>query len=540
MNIGRALVVDDSKVVQFKLKRTLEARGMGVDTAASGQEALNFLKSHAPDVIFMDCVMPDMDGYEVTGMIKANPRTAAIPVVMCTGNDTPEDRERARQIGASGFIVKPFDDAVLDTLLANLKQAAAGPVAVPVSVVPAPAVAADTERLAEGVAREVAQKLVREAMASLSAAAEQAARDAAQQAAARVVQEAVAAWRAELAREHENAKLAAISAATQAARESIQAALREVQTLQDSAAMAAEDKLRDALAAVHMTAEHAARQTLDSAGQRIEAASRQMIESARVDIHEHARTAAESTARPIAETAARGVAEQLVNSMLGAAQEDRNTFRADVERAASTAAERVCREMLEQSTQAAEAARRAAEASTEAKLQEVLLATQAAAERVAREGQNSVHRVLEDSSRHILETIRADLQDQVQRAAEAAVKPAAETAVRAVAEQLALDKLDAAGADLLPARTDAAHAAIAPEQAERETGGYEDDISRAAGRSRSEADATTEATDLPSLPAPHAPAPEPLPSGGSVPPFLLPWLGGLTLLVLYLVFKSFS
>ena len=98
MDIGRALIVDDSKVVQFKLKRMLEARGLGLDTASSGHEALDFLKSHAPDVIFMDFMMPDMDGYEVTGMITANPETAAIPVVMCTGHErrrTARGRRRA-------------------------------------------------------------------------------------------------------------------------------------------------------------------------------------------------------------------------------------------------------------------------------------------------------------------------------------------------------------------------------------------------------------------------------------------------------------
>ena len=82
MDIGKALIVDDSKVVQFKLKRMLEARGLGVDTASSGHEALDFLKSNAPDVVFMDFMMPDMDGYEVTGMITANPATAAIPTAM--------------------------------------------------------------------------------------------------------------------------------------------------------------------------------------------------------------------------------------------------------------------------------------------------------------------------------------------------------------------------------------------------------------------------------------------------------------------------
>ena len=122
MNIGKALIVDDSKVVQFKLKRMLEARGLGVDTASSGHEALDFLKSHAPDVIFMDFMMPDMDGYEVTGIITANPETAAIPVIMCTGHDTPQDRARARENGASGFVTKPVDEPTLDAVLDELQD----------------------------------------------------------------------------------------------------------------------------------------------------------------------------------------------------------------------------------------------------------------------------------------------------------------------------------------------------------------------------------------------------------------------------------
>ena len=127
MNIGRALIVDDSKVVQFKLKRMLEARGLGVDTASSGHEALDYLKSHAPDVIFMDFMMPDMDGYEVTGIITTNPVTAAIPVIMCTGHDTPQDRARARENRASGFVTKPVDDPTLDAVLAQLHERAASP-----------------------------------------------------------------------------------------------------------------------------------------------------------------------------------------------------------------------------------------------------------------------------------------------------------------------------------------------------------------------------------------------------------------------------
>ena len=144
MSIGRALIVDDSKVVQFKLKRMLESRGLGVDTASSGHEALDFLKAHAPDVIFMDFMMPDMDGYEVTGMITADPHTAAIPVVMCTGHDTPQDRARAKENGASAFVTKPVDDTALDSLLAELNgRVVSHPAAHPVAAEAEIAVAAD-------------------------------------------------------------------------------------------------------------------------------------------------------------------------------------------------------------------------------------------------------------------------------------------------------------------------------------------------------------------------------------------------------------
>jgi len=75
MRVETALVVDDSKVVQFKLRRMLEARGLEVDVVGSGHESLDYLKINLPDVIFMDFMMADMDGYEVTGMITANPET---------------------------------------------------------------------------------------------------------------------------------------------------------------------------------------------------------------------------------------------------------------------------------------------------------------------------------------------------------------------------------------------------------------------------------------------------------------------------------
>jgi CheY-like chemotaxis protein len=118
----------------------LEARGLDVDVVGSGRESLDYLKINLPDVIFMDFMMADMDGYEVTGMITANPETSSIPVIICTGHDTPQDRERARNSRARGFVTKPVDDATLDALLVQLRQGVAtiAPVAPPPGAVPTP------------------------------------------------------------------------------------------------------------------------------------------------------------------------------------------------------------------------------------------------------------------------------------------------------------------------------------------------------------------------------------------------------------------
>ena len=71
MRLAKALVVDDSKVVQFKLSKMLQARGLGVHAAGSGKEALEYLTSNTPDVIFMDYMMSDMCGYQTTSIITA-------------------------------------------------------------------------------------------------------------------------------------------------------------------------------------------------------------------------------------------------------------------------------------------------------------------------------------------------------------------------------------------------------------------------------------------------------------------------------------
>jgi CheY-like chemotaxis protein len=366
VTVNKALVVDDSNVVRVILKRMLEARGLGVDTVASGQEALDYLKGQAPDVIFMDYMMAGLDGYEVTAMIRSNPRTSTIPVFMCTGDDTPQEQSRAHECGANGFVTKPVRDAALDALLAELGAYVAAPLPfaaptpIPAAEIALVAPAEDTVRVAERIAHEVAERLVHEAIAALSATSEQTVRSVAQTVAASATQEALASWRVEVAKTNESAEHVAVVAAEQAAQAIMQRTAAETEAARQLAEKVADEKLREALLTVQSTAERVARETLDSAKAAIEGASRQILDSARADLQESSRIAAEAAARPVAETAARAVIEQMVRETLAAAREEEAASRSRVERTMIAVAERVGRELVQLAFSAAVPKRQAA------------------------------------------------------------------------------------------------------------------------------------------------------------------------------------
>lgn len=134
MNDQRALVVDDSKVGRLTMMKKLEAIGLKVDLVESGREALEYLNHQRPDMIFMDHMMPDMDGFETTRRIKAMPATRDIPVIIVSGNDDEDFVQRARASGAFDAISKPPVTGVLEALLQKLPHLAAAP-AVPPSQV---------------------------------------------------------------------------------------------------------------------------------------------------------------------------------------------------------------------------------------------------------------------------------------------------------------------------------------------------------------------------------------------------------------------
>ena len=108
----RALVVDDSKSARVVLSRMLEKYGIDVDSADSAEAALEYLRDHHPDVIFMDHLMPGMDGLQAVREIKANPDLSSIPIMMYTSQEGEIYCGQARASGAVGVLpksIRPID-----------------------------------------------------------------------------------------------------------------------------------------------------------------------------------------------------------------------------------------------------------------------------------------------------------------------------------------------------------------------------------------------------------------------------------------------
>lgn len=107
------LVVDDDAVTRSMLTRSLEGEGHVVTTARDGGQALELLGVEAFDVVLLDVIMPDPDGYKVLERIKADPTLRHVPVVMITALDDPESAVRCIEMGAEDYLPKPFDPVVL-------------------------------------------------------------------------------------------------------------------------------------------------------------------------------------------------------------------------------------------------------------------------------------------------------------------------------------------------------------------------------------------------------------------------------------------
>jgi len=108
LNGLKILVVDDSKTIRRTAETLLSKEGCQVFTAIDGFDALSKIADHQPDLIFVDIMMPRLDGYETCSLIKHNKMFKETPVIMLSSKDGLFDRARGRIVGSEQYLTKPF------------------------------------------------------------------------------------------------------------------------------------------------------------------------------------------------------------------------------------------------------------------------------------------------------------------------------------------------------------------------------------------------------------------------------------------------
>jgi twitching motility two-component system response regulator PilG len=104
----KVMVIDDSNTIRRSAEIFLGQAGCEVLLAEDGFDALAKIADHRPDVIFVDIMMPRLDGYQTCALIKKNPRLANTPVIMLSSKDGLFDRARGRMVGSDEYLTKPF------------------------------------------------------------------------------------------------------------------------------------------------------------------------------------------------------------------------------------------------------------------------------------------------------------------------------------------------------------------------------------------------------------------------------------------------
>src|SRR5690554_1800070 len=115
----KIMLIDDSRTIRRSAETMLSKEGCEVITANDGFEALALIHQHEPDLIFVDIMMPRLDGYQTCAIIKNNARFKNVPVVMLTSKDGLFDKARGRIVGSDHYLTKPF---TRDELLSAVQQ----------------------------------------------------------------------------------------------------------------------------------------------------------------------------------------------------------------------------------------------------------------------------------------------------------------------------------------------------------------------------------------------------------------------------------
>ncbi len=121
----KVLVIDDSKTIRRTAETLLAKAGCEVLTATDGFEALSVIADNRPDLIFVDIMMPRLDGYQTCALIKHNEMFRDVPVIMLSSKDGLFDRARGRIVGSDQYLTKPFSrDELLEAVRSYASKAA--------------------------------------------------------------------------------------------------------------------------------------------------------------------------------------------------------------------------------------------------------------------------------------------------------------------------------------------------------------------------------------------------------------------------------
>ena len=119
----KILVIDDSKTIRRTAETLLSKEGCTVYTAVDGFDALSKVADHHPDVIFVDIMMPRLDGYQTCSLIKHNKTFKHTPVIMLSSKDGLFDRARGRIVGSEQYLTKPFTkDELLGAIVSQVSR----------------------------------------------------------------------------------------------------------------------------------------------------------------------------------------------------------------------------------------------------------------------------------------------------------------------------------------------------------------------------------------------------------------------------------
>jgi len=119
----KVLVIDDSKTIRRTAETLLTKEGCEVFTAVDGFDALSKIADHQPDIVFVDIMMPRLDGYQTCSLIKKSGKHRATPVIMLSSKDSLFDRARGRMVGSDEYLTKPFTkESLLRAVVAHLAQ----------------------------------------------------------------------------------------------------------------------------------------------------------------------------------------------------------------------------------------------------------------------------------------------------------------------------------------------------------------------------------------------------------------------------------